>query len=87
VGASVADVLVLLSSNFVKLIAIAFLLSIPLTVYLLNQWLSGFASRISITAWFFVIAGIITLVTAMLTIGIQSVRAALANPVDALKQE
>ena len=87
VGASVADVLVLLSSNFIKLIAIAFVVSIPLTIYVLNQWLDGFASRISITIWFFIAAGIITIATALFTIGFQSIKAALANPVDALKQE
>ena len=87
VGASVADVLVLLSSNFIKLIAIAFVVSIPLTIYVLNQWLDGFASRISITIWFFIAAGIITIATALFTIGFQSIKTALANPVDALKQE
>ena len=87
VGASVPDILILLSGNLIRLIAIAFLISVPLTVYLLHEWLQDFVVRISITPSFFVVAGVLTLLVALVTIGYQSARAALANPVDAIKGE
>jgi len=87
VGASISDILILLSGNLMRLIAIAFLISIPLTVYLLHQWLEDFIVRISISPYFFAAAGIVTVVVALFTIGFQSIKAALANPVDSIKQE
>jgi putative ABC transport system permease protein len=87
VGASIPDILMLLSGSLLRLIAIAFLISIPLTIYLLDQWLQDFIVRIDITPYFFIAAGALTLFVAVVTIGYQSVRAALANPVDAIKQE
>jgi len=87
VGASISDILILLSGNLMRLIAIAFLISIPLTVYLLHQWLEDFIVRISISPYFFAAAGIVTVVIALFTIGFQSIKAALANPVDSIKQE
>jgi putative ABC transport system permease protein len=87
VGASVSDILILLSSNLIRLLAIAFLISVPLTIYLLHQWLQDFIVRVSITPYFFAAAGIVTLLIALFTIGFQSIKAALANPVDAIKQE
>lgn len=87
VGASVSDILVLLSGNLIRLIGIAFVISVPITIYLLHQWLQDFAVRIDITPSFFIAAGILTVVVAIITIGYQSITAALANPVDAIKQE
>jgi putative ABC transport system permease protein len=85
VGASVSDILILLSGNLIRWIVIAFLISVPLTVYLLHLWLQDFVVRISITPSFFVAAGVLTLVVALVTIGYQSVRAALASPVEAMR--
>ena len=87
VGASVSDILILLSGNLMRLLAIAFLISVPLTLYLLHQWLQDFIVRISITPYFFAAAGAVTMFIALFTIGFQSIKAAFANPVDAIKQE
>ena len=87
VGARVPDILFLLSGNLIRLIGIAFLISVPLTIYLLHLWLQDFVVRIRITPSFFVAAGVFTLFVALVTIGYQSIKAALANPVDAIKQE
>jgi putative ABC transport system permease protein len=87
VGATIPDILFLLSGNLIRLIAIAFLISVPLTAYLLYQWLQDFVVRISITPVFFIVAAVLTIVVALLTIGFQAMKAALANPVEAIKQE
>jgi putative ABC transport system permease protein len=87
IGASVKDILVLLGSQFVKLIVIAFIVSIPVTIFLMQQWLDGFVTRISIGPIVFVVAGVITIGIALLTISVQSIKAALANPVEAIRQE
>jgi putative ABC transport system permease protein len=87
IGASIKDILVLLGSQFVKLIVIAFIVSIPVTILLMQQWLDGFVTRISIGPVVFIVAGVITIGIALLTISVQSIKAALANPVDAIRQE
>ncbi|HYC85164.1 MAG TPA: FtsX-like permease family protein, partial [Chryseosolibacter sp.] len=87
IGASVPDILVLLSAHFLKLIFFSLLISIPLTVFLIDQWLQGFVARISIGAGYFLVAGICTTAVALITIGFQSIRAALANPVNAIRGE
>lgn len=87
VGASIVDVLRHLSGGFLKLIMIGFGISVPITVYFMNRWLEGFDSRTSINGWVFMLAGGFAIVVAMLTIGFQTVRAARANPVEALKED
>lgn len=87
-GASVSQVVFLLSKDFAKLIFIAFVLAIPLTWYMLEHyWLEGFAYRIDFSPWVIVFAGALTLVVALITISYQALRAAMSNPVDALKNE
>jgi ABC-type antimicrobial peptide transport system permease subunit len=86
-GASVANLTALLSRDFLVLVLIGFVIATPLAWYLMNQWLENFAFRIEIQWWYFALAGILTLALAMLTVGYQTIRAALANPVSALKNE
>lgn len=86
-GASVRDVVLLLSGSFIRLILLAFLLAVPLAYWLMQQWLSDFAYHISVEAWPFLLAVLILLLIAWLTISFQSIKAAVANPIDALRNE
>ncbi|HRI21651.1 MAG TPA: FtsX-like permease family protein, partial [Panacibacter sp.] len=86
-GASVQNVLVLVSKEFLMLVIIAFLISIPVTWWAMHAWLKDFAYRIDITATVFIIAGIAVVLIAFLTISFQSVKAAIANPVKSLRTE
>ena len=86
-GASVQGVVVLLSKEFIKLVVISLLIASPLAWYFMNKWLDDFAYRIDISVWIFVIAGIMSIAIAMLTVGFQAVKAALSNPVKNLRSE
>ncbi len=86
-GASLVQLLAVLSKNFVGLVLLAFLISVPVTYYLLQEWLAGFAFRISIGWWVFIFAGFLSLLVALVTVSFQTTRAALANPVDSLRSE
>ncbi len=86
-GANVAGIVALLSKDFLKLVGIAFVLAVPLAWYAMNQWLAGFAYKISIGWWVFALVGGMALTVALLTVSFQSVRAALMNPVKSLKTE
>jgi len=86
-GASVPQIVTELSKDFLKLVAIAALISLPIAWYFMNNWLRDFASRISISWWVLLLAGIIALVIAFVTISFQSIKAALANPVKSLRSE
>jgi putative ABC transport system permease protein len=86
-GASVASVVGLLSRDFLKLVLIAILIASPIAYYFMQRWLSDFAYRIDIQWWMFAAAGAAALLIAFLTVGFQSVRAALANPVESLRSE
>lgn len=86
-GASVAGILGLLSKDFIKLVLLGLIIAVPLGYYAMDTWLAGFAYRIGIGWWVFALAGSVALLIAMLTVSIQAMRAALANPVDALRYE
>ena len=86
-GASITDILGLLSKDFLKLVILGFLISIPVAVYLLNQWLQNFADSIEIGFGLFFLVGIIAVAVATIAVSYQTVRAALANPVQSLKGE
>ena len=86
-GSSASQIVTLLSKDFIKLVGISFLISFPLSYYLMNKWLQDFAYRIQIHWWLFLLAAIITIGIAFLTIGIKSFRAASANPIKSLKTE
>jgi putative ABC transport system permease protein len=86
-GASVSSVVMLLSRDFLKLVALAFIAAVPVAYLVAESWLSSFAYRIDLGAWMYVAAGLGALVVAGLTVGVQSVRAALMDPVAALRRE
>ncbi|MDX5347384.1 MAG: FtsX-like permease family protein, partial [Hymenobacteraceae bacterium] len=86
-GASVWDIVYLFSKEFMLLVGIAFLVASPLAFYLMQKWLQDFVYRISIGYDAFLIAGLITVSIALLTIAFQAVKAALRNPVYSLKTE
>ncbi len=86
-GATVPGVVTLLSKEYAKLLTVSFLVAFPSSYFLMDRWLDNFAytSKLSVTV--FLIAGILTLVIAMLTISFQTVRSAIANPVDSIRHE
>jgi putative ABC transport system permease protein len=86
-GASVQTVFVLVSGEFLLLVAIAFLVSIPVAWWAMDKWLEDFAYRIHMNAWAFALAGLAVLLIALLTISLQSARAAYSNPVRAIRTE
>jgi ABC-type antimicrobial peptide transport system permease subunit len=86
-GASIPSLAGLLSREFVRLVAIAFLIATPISYYFLNQWLQDFFYRTELSWWIFVLAGVATLLIALVTVGVQTVRAALRNPVESLRSE
>lgn len=86
-GASIANITWLLSSEFTVLVAIAFVLSIPIAYWAAQSWLQEFAYRISISWWIFPAAGLTALLIALGTVSFQTIRAALVNPVESLRNE
>ncbi len=86
-GASVTQVTGMLSKQFIKLVLIACIIAFPLSYWIMHQWLLDFAYRIDLNAWIFLAAGCIALFIALCTVSIQSIKAALANPVKALRSE
>ena len=84
-GASVGNLLQLLTQHHLKLVLIAMVISGPLAWYLMSQWLTDFEYRISINAFVFVFAGVLALLIAIFTISYQAINSAFANPTDALK--
>ncbi|MCB0551720.1 MAG: FtsX-like permease family protein, partial [Phaeodactylibacter sp.] len=86
-GASVTGIVALLSQDFLKLVLLALILASPLAWYFMEKWLENFAYRIEIQWWVFALAGAIAAMVAFLTVIFQSVKAALANPVEALRSE
>ena len=86
-GASVGGVVFLLSKDFTKLILVAFFIAIPVSYYFMSEWLDSFAYRTQINLVVFVIAGGMALLIAWLTVGYQTMRAAMVNPVKSLRSE
>ena len=86
-GASVGQIVRLVTSGFMQIVALAILLASPLAWWAMRSWLDGYAYRIDIQWWVFPAAGLLALVIAFATLGWQSVRAATANPVDSLRDE
>lgn len=86
-GSTVPQIVAMLSKDFLKLVFISFLVAFPLGFYLMDKWLQDFAYRIQIQWWVFVLAGIITILIAFMTISWKSFRAATMNPIEALRDE
>lgn len=86
-GASSKNVVSLLTREFTKLVLISFVIATPLAWYLMKQWFAAFAYRTSMGVWPFILAGMIALLIAWFTVSYQSIKAAIANPVDSLRDE
>lgn len=86
-GASVRHIVGLLSRHFIKLVLIAIVIAWPLAWWVLHRWLQDYAYRIDISWWVFVLAGVIALLIALMTVSILAVKAAMANPVESLRTE
>jgi putative ABC transport system permease protein len=86
-GASVKDISVILSRDFLRLIVIAFLIAAPVAWLLMNRWLQDFAYRTDISWWVFAVAVLAALVITSLAVGFQTIKAAIANPVKSLRSE
>jgi putative ABC transport system permease protein len=86
-GASVANLMGLLSQDFLRLVLIANLIAWPVAYLAMTKWLANFAYRIDIGWWTFALAGGLALLIALLTVSTQAIKAALANPVEALRYE
>lgn len=86
-GASVTQVTGMLSKQFIKLVLIACIIAFPLSYWIMHVWLQDFAYRIHLSVWMFVAAGAIAILIALCTVSVQSIKAALANPVKALRSE
>ncbi len=86
-GASVRGIAVLLSADFLKLVGLSCILAFPVSWWLMNNWLQNYQYRITISGWIFLIAGFLAMAIALVTISFQSIRAAVANPVDSLRSE
>lgn len=86
-GATTSNLVALLSKDFLKLVLIACIITMPLAWWAMNDWLQEFAYRISISWWIFVLAGIFALLITLITVGLQAVKAASANPVKNLRTE
>jgi putative ABC transport system permease protein len=86
-GASVNSIIALLSTDFLKLIVIAFLIASPVAWWGMNRWLTDFAYKISISWWVFGLAGLLAIGIALLTVSFQSIKAALMNPVKSLRSD
>ena len=86
-GASVTNIVNLLSKEFLALVLISFLVAVPIVWYFMSKWLNGFAYRTQLQVWIFLLAGIIAVFIAMFTVSFQAIRAAVANPAKSLRTE
>ncbi|RAJ03884.1 putative ABC transport system permease protein [Chitinophaga skermanii] len=86
-GASVGNIVTLLSKDFLKLVIISIVIAVPAAYYFMNIWLQEFAYHISLQAWMFIVAGAVAIAIALFTISFQSIKAALVNPVKSLRSE
>ncbi|HPR33894.1 MAG TPA: FtsX-like permease family protein, partial [Prolixibacteraceae bacterium] len=86
-GAKTSEVMILLNKDFVQWVVLALLIAIPIAYLIMNKWLENFAFRVGLSAWIFAVSGIIALIIALFTVSWQSWRAAVRNPVEALRYE
>lgn len=86
-GSSVTGIVAMLCADFIKLVLIAIIIAVPIAWWAMNKWLEDFTYRIDTSWWIFVLTGILAIVIALLTVSMQAVRAAGANPIDSLKDE
>jgi ABC-type antimicrobial peptide transport system permease subunit len=87
VGATVNNVIMMLSADFIKLIIVSIVIAMPVSWFLMNKWLEGFAYRADISLWLFAMIGVVVIVIAFATISFQAIKAAVMNPVKSLRSE
>jgi putative ABC transport system permease protein len=87
IGAPVADIIAMLSKDFLKLVCIALLIACPISWWMMNTWLQSYTYRITITPTIFVMVGTLVLIITLMVIGFQTIKAAMANPVKSLRTE
>ncbi|HUX61645.1 MAG TPA: FtsX-like permease family protein, partial [Ignavibacteriaceae bacterium] len=86
-GASISNIILLLSKEFTKWVLIANVIAWPVAYYFMNNWLKDFAYRIHISLWTFILAGCLALIIALLTVTLHAIKAAMANPIKSLRYE
>ncbi|TFF39682.1 ABC transporter permease [Mucilaginibacter psychrotolerans] len=86
-GASVQQLLMLIATEFLKLVAVAFVIAVPLTWYLMSNWLKKYTYHIDVNAWVFASVGVLILLLTMVVVSLNTMKAALANPVKSLRSE
>lgn len=86
-GASVPQIVVMMSAEFVRLVLIAFVIAVPVAYYGMSKWLEGFAYKVSIGWFVFAMAGLVALAIALVTISFESIKSAMGNPIDSLRSE
>jgi ABC-type antimicrobial peptide transport system permease subunit len=86
-GSSSTNIVLLLSGDFTRMVLLSILLGLPVSYWLLDQWLQRFEYHVTLEAWYFIVAGLIALVIAWSTVASQAIRAAGVNPVKCLRAE
>jgi ABC-type antimicrobial peptide transport system permease subunit len=86
-GASIGSIVSMLSRDFLKLVALSIIIAFPIAWLAMSKWLENYAYRIELAWWVFVIAGLLATIIAFATISIQTIRAAISNPVKSLRSE
>ena len=86
-GASVLQIISLLSKDFTKLVIVSCLIACPISYFAMNEWLQNFAYRTNISLWIFFVSGGLALIIALATVSVQTLKSAQSNPVEALKYE
>ena len=86
-GASTQNVMFILSKDFLILVAISCLIAFPFSWWKMHNWLQDYSYRITISWWIFLVAGVLAILIALLTVSFQAIKAALANPIKALRAE
>jgi putative ABC transport system permease protein len=86
-GASVTNIVTLLSKDFLKLVIVAIVIASPLAWFVMNKWLQSFAYRIDISWIYFAVTAVVAMLIAFITISFQAIKAAVANPVESLRSE
>ncbi len=87
IGASTANILILLSTDFIKTVMISVIISVPLTYFLIQNWLKNFAFKIDLHLWLFILPILLVLVLVIFSIGVKTLQTAIANPINSLKTE
>ncbi|GCC51668.1 hypothetical protein SanaruYs_18960 [Chryseotalea sanaruensis] len=86
-GASISSIVSMLSTDFLKLVAIAFFIAVPISYYFMSEWLKTFSFRMEMSAWIFIAAGMLSFLIALFAVGFESLKAAVNNPVNSLRNE